>query len=62
MACPRILELSVGWSCHDVKNKCGFRVGFALQKHAYSNIQKISPLKTENFQIKNDIFHISSKT
>ena len=31
-----------------------------LRKHAYSNILKISPPKTENFQIKNsDIFHIS---
>ena len=31
-------------------------------KHAYSNIQKISPPKTENFQIKNsDIFHISAQ-
>ena len=29
----------------------------ALRKHAYSNKQKISPPKTENFQIKNsDIF------
>ena len=29
-------------------------------KHAYSNIQKILPLKIENFQIKkSDIFHIS---
>ena len=33
-----------------------------LRKHAYSNIQKISPPKTENFQIKNsDIFHISAQ-
>ena len=31
----------------------------ALQKHAYSNIQKISPPKTENFSYKNfDIYHI----
>ena len=34
----------------------------ALQKHAYSNILKILPLKTEKFQIKNsDIFHISAQ-
>ena len=33
-----------------------------LQKHAYSNIQKILSPKTENFQIKNsDIFHISAQ-
>ena len=33
-----------------------------LQKHAYSNILKISPPKTERFQIKNsDIFHISTQ-
>ena len=34
----------------------------SLRKHAYSNISKISPPKTENFQIKNsDIFHISAQ-
>ena len=33
-----------------------------LRKHAYPNILIISPLKTENFQIKNsDIFHISAQ-
>ena len=33
-----------------------------LRKHAYSNILKISPPKTESFQIKNsDIFHISAQ-
>ena len=33
-----------------------------LQKHTYSNILKISPSKTENFQIKNShIFHISAQ-
>ena len=32
-----------------------------LRKHAYSNIKKISPPKTENFHMKNsDIFHISA--
>ena len=32
----------------------------ALRKHANSNILKISPPKTENFQTKNsDIFYIS---
>ena len=34
----------------------------SLPKQAYSNIQKISPPKTENFQIKTDIFHISAQT
>ena len=35
----------------------------ALRKHAYSNILKISPPKTENFQIKNsDIFIFLLKT
>ena len=35
---------------------------YALRKHAYSNILKILPLKTENFQIKiSDIFHISAQ-
>ena len=34
----------------------------ALRKLAYSNILKISPPKTENFQIKNsDIFHMSAQ-
>ena len=34
----------------------------SLQKHACSNIKKISPPKTEKFQIKNsDIFHISAQ-
>ena len=33
-----------------------------LRKHAYSTILKISPPKTEIFQIKNsDIFHISAQ-
>ena len=33
-----------------------------LRIHAYSNIWKISPPKTENFQIKNsDIFHICAQ-
>ena len=33
-----------------------------LRKHAYSNIKKISPPKTEKFQVKNsDIFHISAQ-
>ena len=36
--------------------------GSSLQKHAYSNILKISPPKTETFQIKNSyIFHISAQ-
>ena len=33
----------------------------SLHKHIYSNILKISPPKPENFQIKTDIFHISSQ-
>ena len=34
----------------------------SLRKHTYSNIQKILPPKTENFQIKNSaIFHISAQ-
>ena len=33
-----------------------------LRKHAYSNILKIQPPKTENFQMKTfDIFHISAQ-
>ena len=33
-----------------------------LRKHAYSNTKKISPPKTENFQVKNsNIFHISAQ-
>ena len=33
-----------------------------LWKHAYSNIKKISPPKTDIFQVKNlDIFHISAQ-
>ena len=32
------------------------------EKHAYSNIMKILPLKNEKFQIKNsDIFHIPAQ-
>ena len=35
---------------------------YSLRKHAYSKIYKISPPKTENFQVKNsDIFHISAQ-
>ena len=39
-----------------------FFTSVPLQKHAYSNIYKISPPKTENFQILNtDIFQISAQ-
>ena len=39
-----------------------FRNLMSLRKLSYSNILKISPPKTENFQIKNsDIFHISAQ-
>ena len=34
----------------------------ALRKHAYSNIEKISPPKIEKIQIKNShVFHISAQ-
>ena len=36
-------------------------LGSALRKHAYSNVLKISPPKTESFQMKSDIFHISAQ-
>ena len=39
-----------------------FIKSMSLRKHAYSNIQEISPPKAEKFQIKiSDIFHISAK-
>ena len=35
---------------------------YTLRNHVYSNILKISPPKSEKFQIKNsDIFHISAQ-
>ena len=35
---------------------------YRLRKHAFSNIEKFSPSKTENFQVKNsDIIHISAQ-
>ena len=35
---------------------------YTLRKHAYSNIMKFLPPKTENFQMKNsDNFHISAQ-
>ena len=34
---------------------------FPLRKNVYSNIQKNSPPKTENFQIKISIVHISAQ-
>ena len=38
------------------------KIDISLRKHAYSNIQKISPPKTEKFRTKNsDIFHISAQ-
>ena len=37
-------------------------LNLSLQKHAYSNILKILPLKNEKFQIKSsDIFYISAQ-
>ena len=39
-----------------------FSINCTLRKHAYSNILKITPPKTESFQIKkSDIFHISAQ-
>ena len=35
--------------------------GFSSQQHAYSNVLKILQSKTENFQMKSDIFHISAQ-
>ena len=41
---------------------CTFYIDFALRKHAYSNILKISPPKTEkNSDKKSDIFHTSAQ-
>ena len=41
---------------------CYIRSIFSLRKHAYTNILKILPPKTEIFQIKNSaIFHISAQ-
>ena len=41
---------------------CMARVMHSLRKHAYSNILKILPPKTENVQIKtSDLFHISAQ-
>ena len=38
------------------------QLSYTLRKYAYSNIKKISPPKTENFQVKKtDIFHISAQ-
>ena len=34
---------------------------YTLRKHTYSNILKISPPKTESFEIKIDVFHISAQ-
>ena len=39
-----------------------FHLCCPLQKHAYSNILRILPLKDENFQMKNSgSFHISAQ-
>ena len=48
-------------SLRTTKNQTA-HVNLTLRKHAYSNILKISPPKTESFQIKySDIFHISAQ-
>ena len=41
---------------------CRNKTRYSLRKHAYSNLLKILPPKTENFQIKNsDIFQDSAQ-
>ena len=48
--------------CQSLFSEKNDKISPALRKHAYSNIQKISPPKTENFQMKNsDIFRISAQ-
>ena len=45
-----------------IDHKCFYLFWQPLRKHAYSNILKISPPKTENFQVKSaEIFHISAQ-
>ena len=45
-----------------IKKWSVLKVFMSLRKQAYSNLLKISPIKTESFQIKNsDIFHISAQ-
>ena len=52
--------ISNGHNVHMQKRKVKISLHISLRKHAYSNILKISPPKTESFQIKNsDIFYIS---
>ena len=41
------------WGVHSFTLIDPYSEGRPLRKHAYSNIQKISPPKTENFQVKN---------
>ena len=49
------------WSPFRLYQKTALKI-VALRKHAYSNIKKSSPPKTENFQIKySEIFHISAE-
>ena len=46
----------------DTKAPFYLNLSISLREHAYSNILKISPQKTENLQIKNShIFHISAQ-
>ena len=49
------------YKCDIQRYGCNITAGRALREHAYSNILKISPPKTESFQIKIDIFHISAQ-
>ena len=44
----------------DISTKVNFK-RFALRKHTYSNIYKISPPKTEISDKNSDIFHISTR-
>ena len=51
-----------GTACYTKLSVPPAKTQITLRKHAYSNILKISPPKTENFQIKkSDIFHISAQ-
>ena len=48
--------------CQKVEKLHYFDFMFIIRKHAYSNIQKISPPKTKTIQTKNsDIFHSSAQ-
>ena len=49
-------SFTIPWSVNGLRSRTRF------EKHAYSNMLKISPSKTESFSDKNsDIFHISAQ-